>query len=399
MSVVLLIFGLVLFFSLVVVHEFGHFIMARRGGVEVQEFGIGFPPRLFKRRTKGGWLFTINLLPLGGFVKLKGEHDTDTEPGSLGAASVAAKAKIMAAGVAMNLLAAYVLLILLALVGMPQLVDGQFVVKSDAVYVQRARQYVAAGAVESGSPAAAAGIQPDDAIIALGRPGHMAALGTNADALPGLTRAYAGQTVAISYRPGGDSGPVVQRMVALRSITAVQQAEAKGHQEGYLGITVYRAQSGVNVVRSTWSAPLVAGGVMGQFTALTFQGLGKAITGLAGIVGGTVTGNVQARQAAQAEASAQVAGPVGIFFIFKYGSALGLRFILLIVAILSLTLAIMNILPVPALDGGRLWLMLFTRAIRRPLSARHEEAINTTGFVLLMGLIILITIADVRRFF
>ena len=84
---------------------------------------------------------------------------------------------------------------------------------------------------------------------------------------------------------------------------------------------------------------------------------------------------------------------------FKYGSTLGYRFILAIVAVLSLTLAIMNILPIPALDGGRLWLMLLTRTLKKPLKPQREELINTTGFAFLIGLVILVTIVDVRRFF
>src|ERR1700760_5009313 len=131
MSLFLLILGLVLFIGLVLIHEWGHFIMARRNGVVVEEFGLFFPPRLLKHKTKGGWLFTINLLPLGGFVRLKGEHDTDTGKGTYGAASVWAKTKIMAAGVFMNLVTALVLLTILALVGMPKLIDNQFTIKSD----------------------------------------------------------------------------------------------------------------------------------------------------------------------------------------------------------------------------------------------------------------------------
>lgn len=397
MNIFLFILGILLFFALVVVHEFGHFIMAKRGGVVVEEFGIGFPPRLFKKKMKGGWLFTINLLPLGGFVKLKGEHDTDTEPGSLGAASVGTKASIMVAGVTMNLLAAYVLLVFLALVGMPQLVSNQFIVKSDATYVQRAQQYIAAGTVEAESPAAKTGIAPDDEIISFGKPGGMVAMNSE-DMLPKLTKQFAGQKVTIDYRHGQD-GAIVQKTVTLRTVAEVQKAQAAGKQIGYLGLSVYQAQKGVTVVRSTWSAPIVAAGVIKQYTVLTFQGLGRAIAGLGGIIAGEVTHNTAARQAAQTEASSQVAGPVGIFFVFKYGSTLGIRFILLIVAILSLTLAIMNVLPIPALDGGRLWLMLITRAIRKPLRAKQEEAINATGFAFLIGLVILITIVDVRRFF
>lgn len=397
MNIPLLVLGILLFLGLVVVHEFGHFWFARRNGVEVEEFGIGFPPRAKGWKTKGGWLFSLNWLPLGGFVKLKGEHDTDTEPGSLGAASVGAKTQIMVAGVAMNLAAAYVLLLILAVVGMPQLIPDQYVVKSDATYLSRAQQYIAAGSVEKGSPADRAGIKADDVMVAFGTPGHLQKVASEST-LPTLTKQYAGQQVAVQYRRG-QNGPLTTANLTLRSAQEVAAAKKAGKQIGYLGVSVYPAQKGVTTVRSTWSAPIVAGGIIGQYTALTFQGLGKAIQGVGGIIAGFVTHNTAERQAAQEQASSQVAGPIGIFFAFKYGSALGLPFTLLIVAILSLTLAIMNILPIPALDGGRLWLMLITRALKRPLSPEREEAINAAGFAFLMSLVILISIVDVRRFF
>src|SRR5690242_5391454 len=131
MSIGLLIVGLILFVGLVVVHEFGHFITARRNGVDVEEFGIFFPPRLFQHKTEAGWVFSFNALPLGGFVRLKGEHDSDTEPRSFGAASLWVKTKIMAAGVVFNLVTALVLLTALALVGMPKFIPNQYTVKSD----------------------------------------------------------------------------------------------------------------------------------------------------------------------------------------------------------------------------------------------------------------------------
>jgi regulator of sigma E protease len=397
MSTVLLVVGLILFLSLVVVHEFGHFIMARRNGVEVEEFGIGFPPRLYSRRTKKGWLFTINLLPLGGFVKLKGEHDTDTEPGSFGAASLLAKTKIMIAGVTMNLLAAYLLLMVLALIGMPQLVNNQFLISSNATYLQRTQNYIAVASVEANSPAAQAGLKANDAIIAFGQASHLTKL-TNVNSLPSLTTQFAGQNVTIEYKLN-DSGPMIYKTVTLRSLAVVQQAKAAGHQIGFLGVSVYQAAKGLTIVRSTWSAPIVAAGLIKQFTVLTFQGLGKAVAGVGSIIAGFVTNNTPARLAGQAEASSQVVGPVGIFFIFKYGSALGFSFILMIVAILSLALAIMNILPIPALDGGRLWLILITRLFKKPLNPRKEELINAAGFAFLMLLVILITVNDVKRFF
>ena len=126
MSVLVLVVGLILFIALIIVHELGHFLVAQRNGVKAEEFGIFFPPKLYRRITRKGWVFSINLLPIGGFVKLKGEHDSDTEPGSFGAASVWAKTKIMAAGVGMNLITGVILLMILAWIGLPQIIPNQF---------------------------------------------------------------------------------------------------------------------------------------------------------------------------------------------------------------------------------------------------------------------------------
>lgn len=395
MGILLLIIGLLLFIGLVLVHEWGHFIAARRGGVEVEEFGLFFPPRLFKHKTKGGWLFTINLLPLGGFVKLKGEHDADIAKGAFGAADLWTKSKIMAAGVFMNLVVAFGLFTFLALVGMPHIVDNQFTVASDTHYQHTAVYKTYVDSVEKGSPAAKAGLKTDDVIYAIGLAGHVQTL-SNQQNLSDLTKKYSGQTVVVQYKRGDVQH---EKTVTLRSDAEIAAATKQGKTIGRLGVGSDPAQDGLTVARSTWSAPIVAGGVMGQFTVLTFQGLGKAVAGLGGTIAGAVTQNTSARQSAQTEASGQVSGPVGIFFVFKYGAELGIKFILMVVALISLTLAIMNLLPIPALDGGRLWITLFAHAIKKPLSARREEMINATGFAVLMVLILLVTFVDVKRFF
>ncbi len=381
--------GIILFIGLVVAHEYGHFIAAKRNGVDVEEFGIFFPPSLYRRKTKAGWIFSFNAIPLGGFVKLKGEHDSDTEPGSFGAASTWSKSKIMAAGVAMNLAVALGLFTVLALVGMPQLVDNQFTVKSDSRLVER---QVLIGYVEPGSPAAKAGLQAEDQLTALKLPGHSPIAVESSTKLPDITKQFAGKTTAVYYSRGGHER---QAQVTLLTKQAVEASKKSGNPKGYLGIS----PTELTLRRSTWSAPVVAVGFSAQVTALTFQGLGHALAGLGGLIAGAVTGNHTARENGQTKASSQVAGPVGIFVILKNGSLLGYQFMLFIIAVISLTLAIMNILPIPALDGGRLWLMLASRGVKRPISARAEEAINAAGFVLLIGLIVLITAVDVQRFF
>lgn len=412
MSIVVLVVGVLLFIGLVVVHEFGHFIMARKSGVKVEEFGIFFPPRLYSRKTKGGWLFSFNAVPLGGFVRLKGEHDSDTAPGTFGAASLWVKSKIMAAGVVMNLITALVLFTIVALIGMPQLVDNQFSLKGNAPVSQDQRlsgtpdgpdvkvpidqhlvtSKVLVGYIEPGSPAAKAGLRSTDALTAIGQPGYSSVAIDDSSKLPTVTKDFAGKTVNLYYER---SGQPQQARVTLRSAETVNASRKTDNPKGYLGII----PTDFTLQRSTWSAPIVAAGLSVQLTGLTFQGLGHALGGLGSLIAGAATGNTEARQHGQTNASDQVSGPLGIFFILKDGSLIGYQFMLFIIAYISLTLAIMNILPIPALDGGRLWITLIARGAKRPLSARREEAINAAGFAVLIGLIIVITLVDVKRFF
>lgn len=374
MAWTLVVLGIVLFVCLVVVHEFGHFIAARRNGVDAEEFGLGFPPRAWSRKTKSGFIFSLNWLPVGGFVRLKGEHDADKGKGSFGAASLGAKAKIMLAGVFMNLLAAFVLLTILAAVGMPQLISNQFTIKSDT---KTLKHEVLIAEVESNSPASRAGLAAQDQLVSLSYKNKTYPI-SNANTLPNLTKSLAGQTVAITYKVQGN---LLTRDATLRTTKFVNNSLKHGQQVGYLGIS----PTDYILSRSTWSSPVVAAGLMTQITALTFKGIGTAIAGLA-------SGNT-------AKATSQVTGPVGIVILIKDGSLLGYQFVLLIVAIISLSLAIINVLPIPALDGGRVFFTFIPRLIlRKPLKQRTEEIINGIGLALLLVLIILISISDVNHY-
>lgn len=368
MSVLLLIIGLVLFVGLVLVHEFGHFIVARRNGVEVEEFGIGFPPRAWKHKTKRGFLFTLNWLPIGGFVKLKGENDAATDKGSFGAAPFGVKAKIMLAGVVMNLLAALVIFTALAWLGMPQLVDKQFAIKSDTHIIQ---QRVLIGFVELGSPAAKAGLQARDQLTAIGLPGQQLTKVQSSAQLPSVTKKYAGQTVALEYWRAG------QQRHAKITLRTAQAAKT----QGYLGVI----PSDYTLTRAGWSAPIQGAGLLWQFTALTFQALGNVVTAL-------LHGNGSA-------ASQQISGPVGIVVVLRDGSLLGYQLVLMIVGVISLSLAVMNLLPIPALDGGRFYVLFLSRLLGKKLSKDMEERIVGTSFVFLLALIIIISIVDVKRYF
>lgn len=367
MSIVLLILGILLFIGLVVLHEWGHFLAARRNGVEVEEFGIGFPPRAWKRKTKSGFIFSLNWLPIGGFVKLKGENDAATAEGSFGAATFKTKTKIMLAGVGMNLLAAFVIFTALAWIGMPQLIDNQYSVKSDTKVVQRD---ILVGYVEPGSPADKAGLKSRDHLKGIGPGGSVETIPSAAQ-LPELTKRYAGQEVQVRYQRNGD----------LQTATVTLRSGEEGKEKGYLGLS----PAEFSMTRATWSAPIQSVGLIAQFTEATFKGLGTALGALF--------------QGDTAKASEQVSGPVGIVVVLRDGSLLGAQFVLLIIGIISLSLAIMNVLPIPALDGGRFYVMLLSRIFGRRLSQDMEERIVGTSFVFLLLLVVLITIVDVRRFF
>jgi len=384
-----------LFIGLVLVHEWGHFFMARRNGVEVEEFGLGFPPKAWGKKLKSGMVLSLNILPLGGFVKLKGENDSDTRKGSLGSASLWAKTKIMLAGVTMNLIAGLAILTFLALIGMPKLLtqdnvgQDQFTVASDTKVIH---QQALVGAIQPGSPADKAGLRSTDELLSAAANGKTIQIHAP-EQIRNATSTFAGQKIDLTYKRNGQ---ILHKTVQLLSKNQVQASLKTNDPKGYLGIV----PTALQVQRSTWSAPIVALGLTKQIVFLTFQGLGHALGGLGSLIAGGVTGNHQARVNGQDQASSQVGGPVAIgVALWDYGS-LGINFMLFLIALISLTLALMNVLPIPALDGGRLAMMLVSRGIfKKPLTRRAEEKIVGASFALLLALIVLITVVDVKRFF
>lgn len=383
----MLILGLVLFVLLVVMHEYGHFLVAKSNGVKVEEFGIGFPPKLYGKRLGKGIFrgyYSVNLLPLGGFVKLKGEYDYDTKPGTFGAATLSAKIKIMLAGVSVNLIIGLIMMTIVAWVGMPQLVQKQFTVKSNSKIIL---SEVIVNIIDTNSPAQTAGLKNGDVIKTVNNQSVLTEQG-----LRNTTKSLAGQKVSITYVR---DGKMFKTQATLLSKNIVSTSLNTNNPKGYLGI----GMSEYRLNRSTWSAPIVAAGVSTQLTGLTFKALGGAIANLAKSLGNIVTGHAKRAKQEASAASQNVAGPVGIYTILKQGSILGYQFILFVVALISLTLAIMNVLPIPALDGGRVFVMLLFRLIKKPLLPKTEELIHGTGFALLILLFIAITIVDIKRFY
>lgn len=371
----LFIFGIFAFIMLVVLHEFGHMVASKRNGVVVEEFGVGFPPRAWgkKLRKKKGddTLYSLNWLPLGGFVKLKGEHDDATEKGSFGAASLKTKVKILLAGVGMNFLTAWVLLTGLFLVGAPKLPfeslpfygKEQSVIQSDTKTVA-SKTYV--GEVSKNSPAEKAGLEFGDVILSLNGqvPGDELTLNE-------LTKKYAGQEVKLKFE---DENNRKDKEVEV-------QLREDGESGGVLGVGVAQTVK----FKSTWSAPINAITTMYQSTEATFRGIGYAFSSV-------VHGESE-------KAGDVVGGPVATVDAIKNVSRTGFPDLVLLIALISLSLGIMNVLPIPALDGGRLFLILLFRLRGKVLTKEKEEKLNAWGMGFLLIFILLITVVDVRRLF
>lgn len=376
-GVVIGIFVLVL---LVTVHELGHAIAARRNGVIVEEFGVGFPPRAWAKKLKNGVLFSLNWLPLGGFVKLKGEHDSASKPGDYGAASFWQKTKILLAGVMMNWLVAAFLLTILAWAGLPKALDNQFTMPGDTTITQSP---VEVAKVIKDSAADRAGLKVGDQILRFA--GESV---PTPETLVEKTKQSKGKSVEIIYSRGGVESNVMASLPTENE-----------NGKGYLGVTPDQQKH----IKATWSAPIVGVVTTAQLTGATFQGIGNMVGNLVGGIVLQFSGDPAVRQAASqnlAAASGSVAGPIGILgTIFPSAEQAGLTQLIWLSAVLSLTLAVMNVLPIPALDGGRWFTMAVFRILKKPLTKEREEKIQGTGFMILMLLVVLVTIADVAKLF
>lgn len=372
-----IVIGVIVLVVLVVLHELGHAIVAKRSGVVVEEFGIGFPPRAWAKKLKNGVLFSLNWLPLGGFVKLQGEHDAADKKGDYGAATFWQKTKILFAGVAINWITAVVIFTVLALVGLPKIVPNQFSVPADTVQVNAP---VTLAGLTKDYPAQKAGLQSGDIIVALN--------GETVETVGefvALTKADKGQSVAVEFARDGQTKTTT---VALRDTDSATFGSGLSQQQ---------------TIRATWSAPLVGIATTGQFTWLTLQGLGQLVGDFFSGLVLQLSPDATTRQAASESldrASSSVAGPVGILgTIFPAAGKAGPVEVLFLAGIISLTLAVMNALPIPALDGGRWFVTALFRVIKKPLTKDIEEKVQGAGFMTLMALIIVVTIGDVAKLF
>lgn len=350
---------MVILVLLILSHEFGHFLLAKWNGVKVEEFGFGLPPRLFGIK-KGETLYSLNLLPVGGFVRIEGEeadNGLSLGPKSFAVKSLFVRFLIISAGVFFNLLLAWILFSAVGWYGVPTALDDDNPLPGAHVVVAE---------VQANSPASLSGLSAGDTISRLVYNGESLDVSRVKEVQDFVAR-HEGQDIQITYLRGGK--PFIAQAKP-RAVT--------NEKEGRLGIAMMRV-----VVRSVpWYLALWEG--LRNTVVLT----GTTVAGIASFIYGLVIG---------AAGLDGVTGPVGIVNIVSGAVNFGWAYVVQLIAVLSVNLAVINIIPFPGLDGGRL-LFLGVEAVRgKPVDAKTSSWAHTIGLILLLLLMFIITYHDIAK--
>jgi regulator of sigma E protease len=347
---------------LIIIHELGHFLVAKKFGVKVEEFGLGLPPRLFGKKI-GETIFSLNLIPFGGFVRMYGEEEDIKNPQSFTGKSIWQRALIVFAGVAAFWIIAVILLTILFNVGAPIAISDDEDKNLTDIRVQIAT-------VIPGSPAEKAGLEIGDTIRKLKIKNEKLKI-TKIKEVREFANLHKGEEIILT----------IQRGKEIFDVALIPRVEAP-EGEGPMGVALVRTA----IKSFSWYEAPIKG------TLATVSMTGAIIQGLGQIIESVVKGEPM-------PPGVEVMGPVGIFDLMEDRLQMGIVYFLKLTVILTIHLAIFNLLPIPALDGGKL-LFLGIEAVRgRPISQRIEQNITAVFFFLLIALMIFITIQDIIRIF
>lgn len=351
--------------ALMIIHELGHFVFAKKFGVEVEEFGLGLPPRIIGKKI-GGTVYSLNLLPIGAFVKIKGEDGENNDPDSFSQKPIWQRAIILFAGVASFWVVSFIIFSILFFVGVPTAIHDEIdedfsgrVIGSPRIMLVEIRE---------DSPAEKAGLKMGDRITFLEKEDDRKEpekVGEFKD----FVNSYKGEEIVLGVQRGSD----------LFDVSLVPRVSPP-QGEGSLGVALTR----VGVLSYPWyESPLRALETCVITTYSIIEGLSTVFLRL---VRGEPT-------------EASVMGPVGIGGMISDQFDLGMNYFLQFIAIISLYLALFNFLPIPALDGGRLLFLGIEKVKGSSINKKIEQSVNGIFFLLLIGLMILVTVSDISKIF
>ncbi len=369
MILAIIIFIFILGF-LVFIHELGHFIVAKKSGIKVEEFGIGFPPRILTKK-KGETTYSINIIPIGGFVKLYGEDEVDkkclTDPRSFAAKPLWIRSLVISAGVVMNFLLAS--LIFYFLLGMSGFTSQQFLIFDYQFPFGKQENFPLILVVDKESPAAKVGLSPKTIVLSGNRIRF-----ESLEEFILFTDENKGEKVLLEVKD-----MTTQEVRKVSVIPRVDSPEG----EGPLGV-------GLGEIAEIRYKTVLEKATVGFLHALN---LGHySVVSLGHLI------KISFEQETIKPLSSAVVGPVGILAVTRITLKGGIIAILNLMALISLALAIVNILPFPALDGGRLVFMGFEGLTKKKIPLKIERNINLVGFALLILLLVLVTYKDIVQF-
>ena len=347
---------------LIVVHELGHFVAAKLSGMRVDEFGLGYPPKLFGKKV-GETEYTLNALPFGGFVRIYGE---DAEQDNEDAARAFVnrprilQAIVLVAGVAMNILLAWVLLAGVLFSGAPRAIAPEDLGRAQNVELTL-------GFVQAGTPADEAGFMAGDVVQRAVADGEVFEAGSTEGFANFIAESES--SIEVTVLRNGEAQEIV--VTPEEGITANPDQRAIGVQLTYVG------EVSMGIFEALGESFVVTGTLLRDITIGISVFLAQAIT-------------------LQADFST-IAGPVGIAGIVSDASESGWVPLLMLTAIISLNLAIINMIPIPALDGGRLLFVIIESIIRRPIPKQVTQATNAVGMLALLLLMVVVTISDIAK--
>ena len=344
---------------LVLVHEGGHFLAAKLSGVRVDEFGFGFPPRLLSRR-RGETLYSVNLLPFGGFVRIAGEEgNADDEPErNFSRKPLLKKLGMLLSGVGMNWLLAAVLFGVIAVAGAPVAVPDDEGFAGASVTIT---------GVAPGSPAQNAGLSTGDTIVAVA-PGRSAPQSVSRiDVVQEFLRSHGDEEVQMTVRRGQTE----------MTVSVVPRKEPPDG-EGPLGVSLARVAFVSHPWYEAWWRGAFLAGMMTVSLADGFVDmLRTAFT--------------------DGELAEGLSGPVGIAALTGEVRTLGFIFLLNFIALLSLNLALINVLPIPALDGGRVVTVVLEKLTGKRIPTKALAWVHAAGFIVILFFVMALTVRDVRQ--